>query len=149
MYYSKCNVGYVVRLEIGEEIQESLRQFAQAVNLKAAFYQGIGTLHQVEMAFFCTERKAYDRRFFNDEYELVSLTGNLSMSDEVYAPHSHVTLADKNFQTYSGHLVRGVVSATAEILITTLDVALTRKEDPILKIKGLISHRRSHLKILV
>ena len=35
MYYSKCNVGYVVRAEIGEEIQEALRQFAQAVGLKA------------------------------------------------------------------------------------------------------------------
>ena len=40
MYYSKCNVGYVVRAEIGEEIQEALRQFSQAVGLKSAFYQG-------------------------------------------------------------------------------------------------------------
>jgi uncharacterized protein len=147
MYYSKCNVGYVLRAEIGEEIQETLRQFAQAVNLKGAFYQGIGALHQVELAFFCTEMKVYDRRFFNDEYELITLVGNLSTTDEGCAPHTHVAIGDRNFQTYSGHLVRGVVSVTAEILVTTIDLALTRKEDPILKYKGLISPRRTHLKI--
>jgi len=147
MYYSKCNVGYVLRAEIGEEIQEALRQFAQAVNIKAAFYQGIGTLSQVELAFFCTDLKVYDRRFFNDEYELVSLMGNLSFVDDMIAPHTHVTLGDRNFQTFSGHLVRGVVSVTAEIVVTTIDIPLTRIEDPIMKFKGLISARRTHLKV--
>lgn len=147
MYYSKCNVGYVVRAEIGEEIQEALRQFALAVNLKGAFYQGIGALTQVELAFFCTDIKEYDRRFFNEEYELIALMGNLSAHDGVMVPHTHVALGDRNFQTISGHLVRGVVSVTAEILVTTVDIALTRKEDPILKYKGLISPRRTHLKI--
>lgn len=147
MYYSKCNVGYVLRVEIGEEIQEALRQFAQAVGLKAAFYQGIGTLAQVELAFFCVEVKGYDRKFFDDKYELITLMGNLSSHDGVIVPHTHVTLSDQNFQTISGHLVRGIVPVTAEVFVTTLDLALTRKEDPILKYKGLISPRRTHLKI--
>lgn len=147
MYYSKCNVGYVLRVEIGEEIQETLRQFAQAVELKGAFYQGIGTLTQVELAFFCTDVKTYDLHFFDQEYELISLLGNLSSHDGTMVPHTHVTLGDKNYQTVSGHLVRGVVSVTAELLLTTLDISLTRKEDPIMKYKGLISPRRTHLKI--
>jgi hypothetical protein len=147
MYYSKCNVGYVVRAEIGEEIQESLRQFAEAVGIKAAHYQGIGALTQVELAFFCTDLKVYDRKFFDEEYELVSLLGNLTHADEAIQPHTHVVLGDKNFHTYSGHLVRGVVSVTVELIVTTIDIPLTRKEDPILKYKGLVSHRRTHLKI--
>ena len=147
MYYSKCNVGYVLRAEIGEEIQETFRLFANAVNLKGAFYQGIGALTQVELAFFCTDSKVYDRRFFDEEYELVSLMGNLSSHDGVVVPHTHVSLSDKNFQTYSGHLVRGIVSVTAEILVTLIDLSLSRKEDPILKYKGLISPKRVHLKI--
>lgn len=147
MYYSKCNVGYVVRAEIGEEIQEALRQFAQAVNIKSAFYEGIGALTQVELAFFCTDLKIYDRRFFDGEYELIVMSGNLSAHDGVIVPHTHVALGDRNFQTISGHLVRGVVSVTAEILVTVIDLALTRKEDPFLKFKGLISPRRTHLKI--
>lgn len=147
MYYSKCNVGYVVRAEIGEEIQESLRQFAQAVNIKGAFYQGIGALTQVELAFFCTDDKLWERRFFTDQYELVSLVGNLSAHDGVIIPHTHVSLGDRNYQTYSGHLVSGVVSVTVEIIVTVIDLALTRKEDPILKYKGLVSPRRTHLKI--
>jgi len=147
MYYSKCNIGYVLRAEIGEEIQETLRQFAQAVKLKAAFYQGIGALTQVELAFFCTDLKTYDRRFFNDEYELITLTGNLSSQDGVPVAHSHAAIGTRNFETYSGHLVRGVVCVTAEILVTPLDIPLTRKEDPILKYKGLVFPRRIHLKV--
>ncbi len=147
MYYSKCNQGYVVRAEIGEEIQEALHQFASAVNIKGAFYQGIGMLNQVELAFFCRESKGYDRKFFNDDYELITLTGNLSEHDGIVVPHTHVTLSDKNFQTFAGHLVRGIVSVTVELLITTIDLSLTRQEDPILHYKGLISPKRQHLKI--
>ena len=147
MYYSKCNVGYVLRLEIGEEIQETFRQFAQVVGIKGAFYQGIGTLHQVELAFFCAELKGYERRFFDGEYEIASLVGNLSAHDGVVTPHTHVTIGDKNYQTFSGHLVRGVISVTAEIILTTIDLTLSRKEDPILKYKGLISPKRTHLNI--
>ena len=147
MYYSKCNIGYVLRLELGEEVQEALRQFAKEVDLKAASYQGIGALTQVELAFFCTDLKVYDRHFFEDEYELISLMGNLSAQDGVIIPHTHVALGDRKFQTYAGHLVRGVVSVTAEIMVTTIDIDLSRKEDPIMKYKGLISARRTHLKI--
>jgi len=147
MYYSKCNFGYVVRAEIGEEIQEALRQFADAVKLKGAFYQGIGALTQVELAYFRTDTKMYDRRFFDDEYELVSFSGNLCSIDGAFLPHSHVTLGDRNYQTISGHLVRGTVSVTLELLVFILDIPLSRKEDPIMKYKGLISANRTHLKI--
>ena len=146
MYYSKCNVGYVLRAEIGEEIQESLRQFASKVNIKSAFYQGIGALTQVELAFFCIDSKVYDRQFFDGEYELVSLMGNLSLHEGAVVPHTHVSLGDKNFQTYSGHLVRGVVSVTAEIIVTPIDIELSREEDPMMKFKGSISTKRTHLK---
>ncbi|MDE3045476.1 MAG: DNA-binding protein, partial [Verrucomicrobiota bacterium] len=148
MYYSKCNVGYVIRLEIGEEIQESLRQFAEAVKLKGGFYVGIGAVTQVELGFFRVGTKQYDRRFLDDnEYELVSLTGNLSLVDDLPTPHTHVAVGDSRFQTYSGHLVRAVVSVTAEILVTQIDLSLTRKEDPILSYHGLISPHRRHLKV--
>lgn len=149
MYYSKCNVGYILRIEIGEEIQETLRQFAHKVELKGAFYQGIGMLTQVELAFFCSESKEYERKFFDGEYELTSLMGNLSAHDGVVAPHTHVSIADKECRTFSGHLVRGVVPVTAEIILTTLDISLSRKEDPFLKYKGLITPRRTHFKITV
>lgn len=147
MYYSKTNSGYVLRVEIGEEVQEAMRQFAQAVKIKGAFYQGIGALTQVELAYFNRETKSYDRRFFNEEYELITLLGNLSSSEGTLVPHTHVTLGDENFQTISGHLVSGIISITAEIFLTPVDLALTRKEDPILKYKGLISPHRTHLRV--
>ena len=147
MYYSKCNLGYVVRMEVGEEIQDSLRQFAQAIPLKGAFYQGIGTLTHVELAYFCIDSKEYERKFFSEEYEMITLMGNISSLNGTPAPHSHVTLSDRNFQTFSGHLIRGVISVTAEIILMPIDLSLSRKQDPVLKYNGLISPQRTHLKI--
>jgi hypothetical protein len=147
MHYSKCKWGYVLRPEIGEEIQDALRQFAQKVEIKGAFYSGIGALMQVELAFFCRNTKSYERRFLNGDYEMISLTGNLTHTDGMPTPHSHVCLADRQFHTFSGHLVRGIVSVTAEILVIDVDLPLIRKDDPVLQYKGLISPDRVHLRI--
>lgn len=147
MHYSKCHFSYILRLEIGEELQETLRQFVDKVGIQGAFYSGIGTLTQVELAFFRRDTKSYERRFFNDDYELTALNGNLSFTDGVPSPHTHVTICDQNFATYSGHLVRGVISLTAEILVIDVALHLTRKEDPMMRYNGLISPQRIHLKI--
>ena len=48
---------------VGEEIQEILRQFAAKHKIKGAFYQGIGALTQVELAFFSPVTKTYNRHF--------------------------------------------------------------------------------------
>jgi predicted DNA-binding protein with PD1-like motif len=147
MYYSKSNAGYILRLEIGEEVQEALRQFAETTKIKSAFYQGIGTIHQVELAFFCKDLKGYNKSFFDDSYELILLSGNLTTYEDTIIPHTHVCIGDRNFQTYSGHLVRGIISVTAEIILTPVDLSLTRETDPILNYEALVFPNREHLKV--
>lgn len=147
MHYSKEKIGYILRLEIGEEIQEALRQFADAVELKGAFYQGIGLINQVELAFFNRETKSHERHFLEEDHELVSLLGNISYSQEQTVAHSHVVLGNHRFETISGHLVRGMVSANVEIFLTPVDILLSREEDPILRYMRLLSRNSIHLPI--
>jgi predicted DNA-binding protein with PD1-like motif len=147
MYYSKCNVGYVLRLETGEEIQETLRSFAEHVELKGAFYQGIGSLSRAELCFYRPQEMRVERAFIEEEHELIFLMGNLSILDDMPTPHSHVSLSDRNHRTIAGHLLSGFVSVTAEILVTVLDLPLTRTEDPLLKFKVLSPPKPSRLKI--
>jgi len=148
MYYSKTKSGYVLRLEVGEELQESLRQFVQKEGLEGGFYQGIGMLHQVELAFFLREEKEYHRQFFDGDFELVSLLGNISSVEEEALPHSHVVLSNQKFETVSGHLVRGTVCVTAEIFLVPSDISLGREEDPILRFMRLSMPHCSHLSII-
>ena len=147
MYYSKCNVGYVLRLETGEEIQETLRSFAEHVELRGAFYQGIGSLSRAELCFYRPQELCAERVFLEEEHELIFLMGNLSVLDDMPAPHSHACLSDRNHRTIAGHLLSGLISVTAEILVTVLDLPLIRKEDPLLKFKALSPPRPSRLKI--
>ncbi len=147
MYYSECKNGYVLRLEAGEEVQESLRLFSQNLEIQGGFYQGIGTLTQVELAFFRINEQKYDHRFFDHDYEIVSLMGNISFVNGSPVAHSHVCLGDSSFNTIAGHLVRGIVSLTVEIFVTSTDIQMTRKEDPLLNFKGLVSQNRLQLKM--
>ena len=147
MYYSECTSGYVLRLESGEEMQEALCHFATNLRLKGAFYQGIGTLSNVELAFYRVSEQRYDRKLFPHDFEIISLMGNISQGKDGPLAHSHISLGDSSFNTISGHLVYGIVSLTAEILITPVDISLTRKEDPVLQFKALISQNPSKLKI--
>jgi predicted DNA-binding protein with PD1-like motif len=49
--------------------------------------------------------------------------------------HAHATLADAEFTTIAGHLVSGVVSSTAEIVIRRLESRLHKEYSPDIGLK--------------
>lgn len=147
MYYSKCNLGYILKLDSGEEIHAALRYFSKKVNLHAAFYKGIGAIKDVELGYWRPELENYDTRIFRGDYELVSIIGDLGWTEDGAILHSHVTFGDQNFQTFSGHLMQAIVSPQAEIFVSPIDISLTRKEVPGFRYKELVSGGRVPLKI--
>ena len=69
------------------------------------------------------------RKEFHDEYEFTSLVGNASMIDGDLSIHCHVTITDAEFNAYGGHLFRGTVPATLEIIVLPFTSPLTRFHD--------------------
>ncbi|MCB1109612.1 MAG: DNA-binding protein [Chlamydiia bacterium] len=132
--YSK---GFVLKLEPGEEFQETLREFVIKKRIPSAFFQGIGALSEIELGFFSLEKNDYERHSFGGHYELINANGNIS--DEMEGPfvHTHVTLSDEKCRPIAGHLFKGIVSVTAEIFLFPMDIALLRRPDPKLNFKGL------------
>lgn len=92
--------------------------------------QGIGAVRELEVGLFDPESKAFRGNRFTGYRELTSLEGTITRRDGEPYLHLHVTAADEHAAVVGGHLVRAVVSATAELVIRTAPDAVGRRFDP-------------------
>jgi len=130
MQWQSTRYGYVVKLDPGEEIVASLRDFAIARGIRAGALSGIGAARDCELGFFIPSSGEYVRRVFPDEYEIGALTGNWSEFDGEPFPHCHVVLGGAYFVAYTGHLFRGTVTVTCEIHVVTDPAVIRRTRRP-------------------
>ena len=127
MEYRKFGNSYVLRLNKGEEITESLKQFCSKENINTAEITGLGASNLVEIGLFNTETKEYKTNTFKGMFEITSLIGNATRKDgEVYL-HLHINFSDETNSVKGGHMVRCNISATSEIIINKIDGTVGRE----------------------
>ena len=119
----------VVVLGPGEEIVASLLQAAEAHKIAGGVLSGLGSVSEVEIAFFDPGKKEYLSRTFQEPMEIGHLAGNFSRLEEQAHVHCHIVVAGTDMLAFTGHLVRGVVGTACEIYIRRLDRAVTRVRD--------------------
>lgn len=129
MDYKRFGNNIVLRLEIGEEVIESLKEVVIKENIKAGSISGLGASNHIVVGLFKPLEKKYYSNTFEDDFEITNLTGNISvMNDEPYL-HVHGTFADISGRCIGGHLNKAIISATAEIIISIIDGDVNRKFD--------------------
>ncbi len=114
MTYQQDHGKYLIRLMPGEELQETLQKFCADQKITGGFISGLGATNKVELAHFNVHTKQYSKRVFTGEYEVTNFTGNIAVGKL----HIHMTIGDKNFQTFGGHCMRCVADPTLEVMIT-------------------------------
>jgi predicted DNA-binding protein with PD1-like motif len=129
--------GYLVRLVPGEEVIGSLTGFLKRHAVTSGALSGIGALTDVELGYFQRRNSIYIRRVVHGEWELLSLTGNVSRAEGEPFVHAHVVLSDEQFQMTGGHLFRAVVTVTAEIVVNVWRVEIERALDPRMGLRAL------------
>ena len=130
MKWQPTRFGFVLRLEAGEEIFASLRRFAELQGIRSGTVTGLGAVGETELGFFHPATREYSRRSFTGDYEIGSLTGNLSEFEGHPHPHCHLVISGPDFVAHAGHLFRAVVSVTCEITIATDPDPLLRMARP-------------------
>ena len=121
MDFKKFDTKYVLRLERGEEVVETLKKFCEEKDIKLGWIKGLGAVNYAKIGLFETKSKTYHSTELSGDYEITSLYGNIStMNNEVYL-HLHICLSDDEYKTYGGHLNSAIVSATVEILIESIE----------------------------
>ena len=115
MEFKKFNNDYVVRLNKGENVIESLKKLCREEDIKLAEITGLGASNKVEIGVFNTNTKEYKTKVFDGMFEITSLVGNVTRKDgEVYL-HIHI------------NLVESKISATSEIIVRKIDGEVGRK----------------------
>ena len=116
-------------MEKGEEIVATLKNFCQEHEITLGTVSGIGATDKAIIGLFKTDRKEYISQEFMGDYEITSLTGNISRKNGEVYPHLHVSLADVNNIGFGGHLTSAVVSATFEAVLEKIDGQIDRQFD--------------------
>jgi predicted DNA-binding protein with PD1-like motif len=106
---------YVIRLDRGEEIFQSLEEWARREQVTAGIVvEGIGALSKARIGFW--NGSEYSPRSLTTPHELLSLHGSLALSDGAPSWHLHATLAAPDHGAVGGHLLEGEVGVIVELL---------------------------------
>lgn len=112
---------YFVRIDRGEEIVAGITALCEKEGISAGLITGIGAVNHVQMGLFRTAEKRYISKEFTGDFEIVSLTGNITQMDGKPYLHLHIAVADESLAVKGGHLNKAVVSATGELVIVPAD----------------------------
>jgi len=118
----------IARLFTDEDLIQSLKAVCQKHAVETAIVISIiGQIKQFTLGYFDGQKYLYDD--FSEVYELLSVSGMISWSpeDNEYKLHLHVIVGNREKQTLGGHLTRGLVQATNEIILLKTPIKVKRK----------------------
>jgi hypothetical protein len=120
---------FILRLERGEEVVETLTRFAGDMDIKAGVINGIGAVRESTLGYFNPDTREYGKKLIVESCEVANLSGTAGRIEGKPVLHLHATLADEHHNATAGHLFSATVSATLEVHIVKLPGELARKRD--------------------
>ncbi|PCJ20025.1 MAG: DNA-binding protein [Candidatus Cloacimonadota bacterium] len=129
MQISEIDNKLLIRLDKGEEILSKLKQVCIDYNITAGKISGIGAVSEVTLGYYHLKTKFYDKKRFDGDYELLTLSGNVSSLDGESFIHIHMSMSDENYQVFGGHLFEANIAVTGEIWILPMDLKVNREKN--------------------
>jgi predicted DNA-binding protein with PD1-like motif len=121
---------FALVLETGEEAMTELCALAKAQSLSAAQITGIGAFSEATLRYFDWTDKSYHDVPVAEQVEVASLIGDVSSGpDGAPVVHVHLVLGRRDGSALAGHLKRGLVRPTLELIVTESPAHLVRRYD--------------------
>lgn len=120
---------YALILQYGDEVMASLKQFAQDNKLYGCRFTAIGAFSQTEVGFFDFATRDYVPIRFEEQMEVLSMVGDITLYEDKPQVHAHVVLGSRDGSARGGHLLKGMVHPTLEILLTESPLWMKRRMD--------------------
>jgi predicted DNA-binding protein with PD1-like motif len=121
---------YALILETGEEVVSQLQRYAQENKLSASRFTAIGAFSSVTLGYFNWEKKEYEKIAVNEQVEVLSLIGDISVQDGQSTTHIHVVVGKRDGSAHGGHLLHAYVRPTLEVILSESPDYLRRSFDP-------------------
>jgi uncharacterized protein len=120
---------FAVVLATEDEVMSSLSAFASEHRLTATQFTAIGALSRVIVAFFDWSTRQYRNIPIDEQVEVLSLLGDITLDQGKPKVHAHIVLGKADASAHGGHLVEAIVRPTMEIILTETPKHLRRRFD--------------------
>ncbi|MDF2821710.1 MAG: DNA-binding protein [Clostridiales bacterium] len=128
MEYRRFDQAIFVRLDKGDEVISSLTNICETEKIQLGMVSGLGAVDNISLGIFDTKKKEYFSKQFSGDFEILTLTGNITCKQEDIYIHVHLTIGNVlTNEIYGGHLNNAIVSATVEVVLTVVDGKVGRK----------------------
>ena len=111
---------YLFKLPKGKDLLESLADFCHDNQVKCGVVSVVGSVANATVGYYDQSKKKYEKKVINEELELLSLTGNVSIQDNRPQVHAHAVFAGKDFNAVGGHLRPGTKIYVCEAYVQEL-----------------------------
>lgn len=129
MKYVNYNDKFIIRIDKGEELVSTLKNFCEKKHIKNGIITGIGATDKVVISIFDHKQKVYKKKTLKGTMEITSLLGNVSNKDKNAHLHLHINVSNNQLQVYGGHLDECYISTTCEIILEKVDGHISRKHN--------------------
>lgn len=129
MKYQKEDNDYIITIDKGENVIESITNFCIEHNIDNAYFRGIGAVEFASCGYYALEEKKYYFTKYDELIEVASATGNVMLKDGKPFVHLHAVFTDTTNNAFGGHVEEMRVGVTFEIILTPLSSKIERKHD--------------------
>jgi predicted DNA-binding protein with PD1-like motif len=113
----------------GDEPMSELERFAREHHLTAASFTGIGAFEEVVLGYFDRDAKDYEEIPVREQVEVLSLAGDVALAEGEPKVHAHVVVGKRDGSAHGGHLLRGRVWPTLEVVLVESPAELRKSHD--------------------
>jgi|SRR5579871_4930797 len=121
---------FAVVMGTGDETLKTLTAFAAEQRLQASQFTAIGAFSRAVVAYFDWNAKQYRNVSVDEQVEVLSMIGDVTIDEGKPKLHAHVVLGKADASAHGGHLIEGFVRPTLEVVLTELPRHLRRRFDP-------------------
>lgn len=113
----------------GDEVMDTLAAWCHEENIGAAHFTAIGAFSDVTLGWFDWDTKTYREISHAEQLEVLSLSGDVALQDGSPAVHAHIVVGRCDGSARGGHLLRGHVRPTLELVLDEPPTHLRKRHD--------------------
>lgn len=113
-----------------DDVLPLLQQLCERERIESAALSAVGGFRSATLAFYDLQAKRYEPIAVEEQVEVLSFLGNVTMYQGKPKIHVHCVVGHRDGHTTGGHLLGAIVRPTLELLIDELPAVLTRTDRP-------------------
>ncbi len=130
MRYERFESRLQVRLESGEHVQLGLVDLLKREGVGYASVTGLGAVRWVRLAYWNAVTREYEPHEVEEQVEVVSLVGNMTLRDGEPFLHLHISLGRHDLSMFGGHFLDAIAHPNFEVWIQREADPVHRRVEP-------------------